>query len=106
MPSDPVLERDIYDLMRMTTAADVLLGYADDDQEVHSAAQLLVERAAEMAKALNDSYQRGTLAREEFPSCETVLAAKAEILAELAACEERLRQSRTAAEAQEGEARS
>jgi hypothetical protein len=106
MPSEPILERDVYDLMRMATAAAALLGYADDDEDIHSAAQLLVERVAEMAKALNQTVQSGSLTRRKGANSETTsLAMKAEMLANLAACEERLRQSRTAAEAQEGEAR-
>ena len=104
------IENDIYDLMRMLRAADYLQTYAsmDGDEDLASSARLLVEQAAKMAEDLNEKYQQGSVGtrkginsqmKEDDPT------AKAFILRELDACERRLRETRTQAEAISVEAR-
>jgi hypothetical protein len=99
MPNDPLIEKHIYDLMQATKAADILLGYDNgEDEEIADAARVLVEHAAKLAFDLNEQWQHATLSKGPAED----LTAKAAILAELTACEERLRHARTEAEAQEG----
>jgi hypothetical protein len=96
------IEEDIYDLIRMLRAADYLQSSAvmDGDEVLASSARLLVEQAARMAEDLSEKYQRGfpgegidSRIDEDRPT------AKAFILRELDACERRLRETRTQAEA-------
>jgi hypothetical protein len=92
------LELPIYDLLRMLRAAAHL--QEEGDENLCSSARLIVDLAAQKADELNEQYQKG------FPGEginsrieEDDHTAKAFILRELDACERRLRETRTQAEA-------
>jgi hypothetical protein len=92
------LENPIYDLMRLLRAAEHL--QEEDDEDLRSSAKLLVEQAAKMADDLNEKYQRDWPRKgKDSPIEGDALTAKGFILRELDACERRLRETRTQAEA-------
>jgi hypothetical protein len=92
------LENPIYDLMRLLRAAEHL--QEEGDEDLRSSACLIVELAAQKADELNEKYQRGFPGEgKDSPIEGDALTAKAFILRELDACERRLRETRTQAEA-------
>ena len=98
------LEIRIYDLMRLLHAAEHLQEQSDED--LRNSACLIVELAAQKVDELNEQYQRSfpgegidSRIEEDDPT------AKGFILRELDACERRLRETRTQAEAISVEAR-
>ena len=96
------LELPIYDVMRLLRAAAHLQEEADED--LLSSANLIVDLAVKKIEELNEQYQRSwpgegidSQIEEDDPT------AKGFILRELDACERRLRETRTQAEAISGE---
>jgi hypothetical protein len=92
------LELPIYDVMRLLRAAAYLHDKGDED--LCSSASLIIDLAFQKADELNEQYQKsfpgeGTNSRieEDGPTAKTF------ILRELDACERRLRETRTQAEA-------
>ena len=98
------LEGPIYDVMRLLRAAAHL--QEEGDKDLRSSANLIVDLALKKADELNEQYQRSfpgegidSRIEEDDPT------AKGFILRELDACERRLRETRTQAEAISVEAR-
>jgi hypothetical protein len=92
------LELPIYDLMRILRAAAHL--QEEGDEDLRSSAMLIVDLAAQKADELNEQYQKsfpGEGINSHIEADDPT--AKGFILRELDACERRLRESRTQAEA-------